>query len=136
VYSQAHLNKVARQLNERPRKTLGICNPSRNLLTNFGVTIPLPAFKCTVRSLGSARGRDYAPLIMPVDYMLAVMRDPAADHKRRDAMAMAAAPYLHPKLSAIDAKLSSAAEEPLPERPAINIRFVLPDRDQSRDDQE
>ena len=28
VYSQAHLNKVARQLNERPRKTLGF---ERNL---------------------------------------------------------------------------------------------------------
>jgi IS30 family transposase len=24
VYSQAHLNKVARQLNERPRETIGI----------------------------------------------------------------------------------------------------------------
>jgi hypothetical protein len=35
--------------------------------------------------------------------MLGVMRDPAADLKRRDAMAMAAAPYLHPKLTAVDA---------------------------------
>ena len=31
VYSQAQLNKVARQLNERPRKTSGICNPSRTI---------------------------------------------------------------------------------------------------------
>ena len=31
VYSQAQLNKVARQLNERPRKTLRICNPSRTI---------------------------------------------------------------------------------------------------------
>jgi hypothetical protein len=37
--------------------------------------------------------------MLPLDHMLAVMRDPAADQKRRDAMAMAAAPYLHPKLS-------------------------------------
>jgi hypothetical protein len=44
--------------------------------------------------------------------MLTVMRSPAADDKRRDAMAMAAAPYLHAKLSAIDAKLSPAATEP------------------------
>jgi hypothetical protein len=29
--------------------------------------------------------------------MLSVMRDFAADQKRRDAMAMAAAPYLHSK---------------------------------------
>ncbi len=28
VYSQAHLNKVARQLNERPRKTLGFETPA------------------------------------------------------------------------------------------------------------
>jgi hypothetical protein len=27
---------------------------------------------------------------MPLDFMLVVMRDPAADHKRRDAMAMGA----------------------------------------------
>jgi hypothetical protein len=30
---------------------------------------------------------------------MTVMRDPNADDKRRDAMAIAAAPYLHPKLS-------------------------------------
>ncbi|HEY3029508.1 MAG TPA: IS30 family transposase, partial [Bradyrhizobium sp.] len=28
VYSQTHLNKVARQLNERPRKTLGFETPA------------------------------------------------------------------------------------------------------------
>jgi IS30 family transposase len=28
VYSQTHLNKVARQLNERPRKTLGFESPA------------------------------------------------------------------------------------------------------------
>ena len=31
VYSQAQLNKVARQLNERPRKNSAICNPSRTI---------------------------------------------------------------------------------------------------------
>jgi hypothetical protein len=40
--------------------------------------------------------------VLPLDYMLSVMRDPNADLKRRDAMAMAAAPYLHPKLSSVD----------------------------------
>jgi hypothetical protein len=49
---------------------------------------------------------------MPLDYMLTVMRDPKVDAKRRDAMAMAAAPYLHAKLSSVDAKLSSASEKP------------------------
>lgn len=38
---------------------------------------------------------------MPLDYMLRVMRDPKANAKRRDAMANACAPYLHPKLSAV-----------------------------------
>lgn len=38
---------------------------------------------------------------MPLQYMLRVMRDPTADEKRRDAMAAAAATYIHPKLSAV-----------------------------------
>jgi IS30 family transposase len=32
VYSQTHLNKMARQLNERPRKTLRFRNPRRGIL--------------------------------------------------------------------------------------------------------
>lgn len=35
----------------------------------------------------------------PLEYMLSVMRDDTVDSKRRDAMAAAAAPYLHPRLS-------------------------------------
>ena len=38
----------------------------------------------------------------PADYMLRVMRDPSVDHDRRDKMAVAAAPYVHPKLAAIE----------------------------------
>lgn len=37
----------------------------------------------------------------PLEYMLRVMRDPSAEDKRRDAMAAAAATYLHPKLSTV-----------------------------------
>lgn len=37
----------------------------------------------------------------PLDYMLRVMRDPSADHERRDKMAAAAAPYVHPRLNAV-----------------------------------
>jgi hypothetical protein len=33
----------------------------------------------------------------PLDYMLAVLNDPSADDARRDRMAQAAAPYVHPK---------------------------------------
>ena len=36
--------------------------------------------------------------IMPLDYMLSVMRDETAESDRRERMAIAAAPYLHPKL--------------------------------------
>jgi len=34
---------------------------------------------------------------LPLDYMLNVMRDPKASDVRRDDMAKAAAPYLHPR---------------------------------------
>jgi hypothetical protein len=37
--------------------------------------------------------------ITPLDYMLKVMRDSKADASRRDEMAKAAAPYVHPKLA-------------------------------------
>lgn len=36
---------------------------------------------------------------LPLDYMLAVLRDPEADPRRRDKMAEAAAPYVHRRLS-------------------------------------
>ena len=71
---------------------------------------------------------------MPLDYMLSVMRDTAADSKRRDAMAMAAAPYLHPRLTAIDAKLNPDAAERSPKK--LLLEFVLPTRDHAREDQE
>jgi hypothetical protein len=47
----------------------------------------------------------------PLEYMLRVMRDPAADEKRRDTMAMGAASYLHPKLAAVEH--SGNADKPL-----------------------
>jgi hypothetical protein len=39
----------------------------------------------------------------PLQYMLSVMRDPEASPARRDAMAIAAAPYVHSKLTQVDA---------------------------------
>lgn len=39
--------------------------------------------------------------ITPLDYMLKVMRDDKADVSRRDDMAKAAAPYVHPKLASM-----------------------------------
>jgi hypothetical protein len=39
--------------------------------------------------------------LQPLDYMLAVMRDPTASEARRDMMAKAAALYRHPQLQAV-----------------------------------
>jgi hypothetical protein len=38
---------------------------------------------------------------MPVDWMLAVLRDPEAEQNRRDLMAIQSAPYCHAKLNAV-----------------------------------
>jgi hypothetical protein len=38
----------------------------------------------------------------PLDYMIRVMRDPKANARRRDAMAAAAAPYVHHRLSSTE----------------------------------
>jgi hypothetical protein len=43
---------------------------------------------------------------LPLTYMLQVMRDETADRQRRDEMAKAAAPYVHPRLSSIDGDLN------------------------------
>lgn len=40
--------------------------------------------------------------LTPLDYMLSVMRDTKADVARRDDMAKASAPYVHPKLAAVE----------------------------------
>jgi len=53
----------------------------------------------------------------PLEYMVRVMRDKTADPSRRDDMARAAAPYLHPRLSAVD--LTSV--DHLPVVPVINV---------------
>ncbi len=60
---------------------------------------------------GSKGGSGLAPLpksslapdlgegITPLEYMLSVIRDPAVEPFRRDRMAVAAAPYCHPRMS-------------------------------------
>jgi hypothetical protein len=59
---------------------------------------------------------------LPLDYMLAVMRDPKAQARRRDDMAKAAAPYVHSRLASV--------EQPGPQtKPAITgieVVFVVP----------
>jgi len=46
--------------------------------------------------------------LTPLQYMLAVLRDPNTDPDRRDRMAVAAAPFCHPRLAALDAKVMLA----------------------------
>jgi hypothetical protein len=48
----------------------------------------------------SEQREHYANVNAPLDYLLAVMRDPLADLKRRDKAAKAAAPYCHAKQAA------------------------------------
>lgn len=40
--------------------------------------------------------------VTPLDYMLAMMRDETADPKDRFEAAKASAPYIHPRLAAVD----------------------------------
>ena len=47
--------------------------------------------------------------LMPIDWMLAVLRDPQAEQNRRDQMAALAAPYVHARLSA--AMVSTAQQQ-------------------------
>ena len=48
---------------------------------------------------------------LPLEYMLRVMRDETADEKRRDAMAMAAGPFVHARLASVAVK--GDAEHPI-----------------------
>ena len=61
---------------------------------------------------------------MPLDHMLAVMRDPNAEPHRRDAMAKAAAPYLHPQLAAIHHRHANADGTPI--APVIHLTINAP----------
>jgi hypothetical protein len=84
------------------------------------------------RATAEARAAAEATGILPLDYMLSVMRDPNADPRRRDAMAIAAAPYLHSKLSAVEAKPN---EPSTAEMCGIRVEFVRP-RPRDEDDED
>jgi hypothetical protein len=76
------------------------------------------------RATAEARAAAEATGILPLDYMLSVMSDANTDARRRDAMAVAAAPYLHPKLSSVEA---AKPEQPsAAEKYGIRVRFVRP----------
>jgi hypothetical protein len=54
--------------------------------------------KTKVRRIVAAPRRPEVP-VTPLEYMLAVMSDPNADPLRRDKMAIAAAPFMHPRVA-------------------------------------
>ena len=54
---------------------------------------------------------------MPLEYMLRIMRDPREPAARRDEMAKAAAPFLHPRMQ----PTAPSTDDGLPVRPVINL---------------
>jgi len=84
------------------------------------------------RATAEARAAAEATGVTPLNYMLSVMRDANADLRRRDAMAIAAAPYVHPKVSPVEA---AKVEQPsLAEKYGIRVEFVRP-RPRAEDDE-
>lgn len=59
------------------------------------------------KATAEARERAEATGILPLDFMLQVMRDEKAERAERLDMAKAAAPYVHAKLSSIEAKIDA-----------------------------
>lgn len=58
------------------------------------------------KASAKAREKAEAEGIMPLDFMLSIMRDETAERAERLDMAKAAAPYVHAKLSAVDANVN------------------------------
>jgi hypothetical protein len=58
--------------------------------------------KVTAEQLQSARDGG----MLPLEYMLTIMRDSKAPTERRDDMAKSAAPYLHPRLASMQATVN------------------------------
>ena len=59
---------------------------------------------------------------LPLDHMLRVMRDPTTEPHRRDAMAKAAAPYVHPQLQAVAHRHLDAKGHPI--APVITVTIM------------
>ena len=62
--------------------------------------------------------------LMPVEWMLAVLRDPETEPQRRDKMAEIAAPYLHPKLSSAATIINGKVEGDTITNNTVNIYAV------------
>lgn len=66
-------------------------------------------------------------VLMPLSYMLEVMRDPEQPDQRRDDMAKAAAPYVHPRLASV---VHKGLEAPLTLVDTINFGEFAPEERQ------
>ena len=82
------------------------------------------------RKKGSVAVR-HAPVIsdadkmMPLDWLIAVLRDPQSEPGRRDAIAIAVMPYLHPRLNAVSAAVNVKGEATTVQNNTLNI-FAVP----------
>lgn len=68
--------------------------------------------------------------VTPLEYMLGVLRNEHADPKDRMWAAEKAAPYVHPKLTAIDHQSSDGSMSAMP----TLIEFVTPEMDDAGSD--
>ena len=59
---------------------------------------------------------------MPLAYMMRIMRDPSTEPHRRDAMAKAAAPYVHPTLAAVAHRHVNADGTPI--APTVTVTII------------
>lgn len=66
--------------------------------------------------------------ITPLEYMLSVMRT-STDTKRRDAMAVAAAAYVHPRLAAIEANVKVSEHEEAVKHLHATVTATMDDHD-------
>jgi hypothetical protein len=69
--------------------------------------------------------RPTQPTSTPLDYLLAVMNDPTAEPERRDRMAIAAAPFVHPRAADGRPTKKQTAEE-VAARAGKRGRFATP----------
>lgn len=67
------------------------------------------------RATAEARAKAEEGGITPLEFMLQVMRDAEATRAERLDMAKAAAPYIHPRLSTVEAKIDATVEQTVTE---------------------
>jgi hypothetical protein len=77
----------------------------------FGVSLP-PRMRAELQPwLSNLQVNEIMEGLTPLEYMLAVLRDETVEPERRDEMAKAAAPYLHPRLASIEAQVAITGHE-------------------------